>query len=174
MKKEHAFSGLEAAVVLIAFVVVAAVFGYVMLSTGFFATQRFQEVTYAGIKQSTSGAITDGLISGTYDPNNQGLQKLRFSLSVPEAGQAIDLSEMIYYYARGNDGGTAIPSSAFSPNTGILLPGTSTRIQLNLDDAGIPGPMAGGSFSLEIKPPTGASTLIQRTLSDGYNGGYIA
>nr|P17603.1 RecName: Full=24 kDa flagellin [Methanospirillum hungatei] len=32
------FSGLEAAIVLIAFVVVAAVFSYVMLGAGFFAT----------------------------------------------------------------------------------------------------------------------------------------
>ena len=66
MKKEPGFSGLEAAVVLIAFVVVAAVFAYVMMSTGFFATQRFQEVTYAGVKQSTSTVITDGLIRGKY------------------------------------------------------------------------------------------------------------
>ena len=50
MRKEPGFSGLEAAVILIAFVVVAAVFAYVMMSTGFFATQRFQEVTYAGVK----------------------------------------------------------------------------------------------------------------------------
>nr|AAB32838.1 flagillin {N-terminal} [Methanospirillum hungatei, GP1, flagellar filaments, Peptide Partial, 46 aa] [Methanospirillum hungatei] len=46
------FSGLEAAIVLIAFVVVAAVFSYVMLGAGFFATQKSQEVTYSGVKQS--------------------------------------------------------------------------------------------------------------------------
>ncbi len=35
-KNDAAFTGLEAAIVLIAFVVVAAVFSYVMLGAGFF------------------------------------------------------------------------------------------------------------------------------------------
>jgi len=37
-----AFTGLEAAIVLIAFVVVAAVFSYVVLGAGFFTTQKAQ------------------------------------------------------------------------------------------------------------------------------------
>ena len=36
--REEAFTGLEAAIVLIAFVVVAAVFSYVVLGAGFFTT----------------------------------------------------------------------------------------------------------------------------------------
>ena len=64
MQKESAFSGLEAAIVLIAFVVVAAVFSYVMLGAGFFATQKSQEVTYSGIKQSTSNLVLDGQLYG--------------------------------------------------------------------------------------------------------------
>ncbi len=52
---------------MIAFVVVAVVFGYSMISTGMFATQKVQEVTYARIKQSASVAITDGLIRGQYN-----------------------------------------------------------------------------------------------------------
>lgn len=174
MKREDGFSGLEAAVVLIAFVVVAAVFGYAMLSTGFFASQRMQEVTYAGIKQSTSTAITDGLIRGQYDENNGGIQSLSFSISVPETGEGIDLSKMTYYYARNNGAGDAIPLSAVQPNSGILAPGDNTRIRLDLAAADMKGPMAGGSFSLEIKPPLGASTLIQRTLPAAFEGGYIS
>lgn len=173
MKRERAFSGLEAAVVLIAFVVVAAVFGYVMLSTGFFATQRMQEVTYAGIKQSTSTAITDGLLSGRYDETN-GLESLTFSISVPETGEAIDLSKMLYYYSRNDEGGDTIPLAYVTPGSGILSPGDSTRVRLNLASAGKAGPKAGGRFTLEIKPPVGASTLIQRALSSSYDGGYIS
>jgi len=172
MKKEPGFSGLEAAVVLIAFVVVAAVFAYVMMSTGFFATQRFQEVTYAGVKQSTSTVITDGLIRGKYTDTN-GLESLSFSLSVPEAGEAIDLSDMVYYYVRDNGAGGAVPLTSVQPNSGLLSPGSSTRVTLNLLGAGMNGPMAGGTFTLEIKPPVGASTLIHRTLPDVYGGGYI-
>ncbi|MDD1729981.1 MAG: flagellin [Methanospirillum sp.] len=174
MRKELGFSGLEAAVILIAFVVVAAIFGYTMLSTGFFATQRFQEVTYAGVKQSTSTVITDGFIRGTYSESNGGLQSLSISISVPETGEAIDLSEMVYYYVRDSGSGGEIPLSAVTPHTGLLSPGASTRIRLDLDAANMEGPMVGGSFSLEIKPPLGASTLIQRTLPTAFAGGYIS
>lgn len=174
MTYNSAFSGLEAAVVLIAFVVVAAVFAYVMLGTGFFATQKLQEVTYAGIKQSTSTAITDGFIRGQYDGTKGGLQSLSFSISAPETGEAIDLSKMVYYYSRNYDPGNTIPLTAVSPNSGILAPGNSTRVRLDLFAAGMTGPMAGERLSLEVKPPVGASTLIQRTLSDTYSGGYIS
>jgi archaellum component FlaF (FlaF/FlaG flagellin family) len=49
-----AFTGLEAAIVLIAFVVVAAVFAYVVLGAGFFTTQKAQETIYKSVEQSTS------------------------------------------------------------------------------------------------------------------------
>jgi archaeal flagellin FlaB len=173
MRRDGGFSGLEAALIMIAFVVVAAIFGYSMISTGFFATQKVQEVTYAGIKQSSSVAITDGLIRGQYSAND-GLTSLTLSLSVPETGEAIDLSKMVYYYARENEGGNSIPLTSISPDTGILYAGESTRIRLNLLSAGLAGPKEGGSFTLEIKPPNGASTLIQRTLPSGYSGGYIS
>jgi len=41
---EPAFSGFEATIVLITFVVVTAVLSYIMLGSGFFATQKSQEV----------------------------------------------------------------------------------------------------------------------------------
>ena len=44
--KDEGFTGLEAAIVLIAFVVVAAVFSYVVLGAGFFTTQKAQQVIY--------------------------------------------------------------------------------------------------------------------------------
>lgn len=172
MRKDPGFSGLEAAVILISFVVVAAVFAYVMMSTGFFATQRFQEVTYAGVKQATSAVITDGLMRGTYS-STDGLVSLSFSLTVPETGEAVDLSKMVYYYVRNNDPGGEVPISCVHPNSGLLFPGGNTRIMLDLNAASMTGPMAGGSFTLEIKPPVGASTLIQRTLPGAYDGGFI-
>jgi len=53
-KDENGFTGLEAAIVLIAFVVVASVFSYVMLGAGFFTTQKSQEVVHTGVTQASS------------------------------------------------------------------------------------------------------------------------
>lgn len=161
MKKNDAFSGLEAAIVLIAFVVVAAVFSYVMLGAGFFATQKAQEVTYSGMKQTTSNLVLDGYLYGDASP----ITSLTFYIKVPEGGEPIDLSKVTYLYGTG----TNVPSTtAGTPATGLLQPGERTKITLT-----VTGPAAGGKFTLEIKPPIGSPSLIVRTLSSGYAGGVI-
>ncbi|MEM1671475.1 MAG: archaellin/type IV pilin N-terminal domain-containing protein [Archaeoglobaceae archaeon] len=59
-KNEKGFTGLEAAIVLIAFVVVAAVFSYVMLGAGFYTTQKSKQVVDTGVKQASSSLTLDG------------------------------------------------------------------------------------------------------------------
>jgi flagellin FlaB len=173
MKKEPAFSGLEAAIVLIAFVVVAAVFSYVMLGAGFFATQKSQEVTYSGMKQATSNLILDGMIYGSY--GSYGLAELYFYVKVPEGGETQDLKYVEYLWTIQNKAVTTIPKASLTPSTGQLNPGARQKVKLTLSTT--PGstyqPKAGEKFVLEIKPKTGASTIVTRTLADGYNGGVV-
>jgi len=101
MKKDNAFTGLEAAIVLIAFVVVAAVFSYVMLGAGFFATQKAQEVTYAGIKMATSNTFINGNIHAMMNGGSDKLQlsNLTFSVGVPEGGQAQSIANLVLLFA---------------------------------------------------------------------------
>lgn len=174
MKKESAFSGLEAAIVLIAFVVVAAVFSYVMLGAGFFATQKAQEVTYSGVKQATSNLILDGMIYGSYNESS-GLEKLYFYVKVPEGGETQDLKYVEYLWTIQNLAVTTVTNvtkGSLDPNaTGQLNPGARQKVTLTT-----PGgykPKAGEKFVLEIKPKTGASSIITRTLADGYRGGVV-
>jgi len=167
MKKEAAFSGLEAAIVLIAFVVVAAVFSYVMLGAGFFATQKSQEVTYSGIKQSTSNLVLDGQIYGTMDDSK--LKNLTFYLAVPEGGQPQKLSDVQFLLTVDNGNVNSTTPTNITPNTSVLAAGSKVQTTLTLTN----GPTAGGSFTLEIKPKVGASTLVAKTLATGYNGGVI-
>jgi flagellin FlaB len=63
-KDKRAFTGLEAAIVLTAFVVVAAVFSYVVLNAGFFTTQKSKEVVHTGVEQATSSAELCGDVIG--------------------------------------------------------------------------------------------------------------
>jgi flagellin FlaB len=165
MKKDMAFSGLEAAIVLIAFVVVAAVFSYVMLGAGFFATSKSQEVTYSGIKQTTSNAVVDGNMYGSMSGGL--LNTLTFYVKVPEGGETIKLDQIQYLYS-SNFATPTIPSIS-TGSSGSLAPGSRTKVILS----SLTGPSAGSTFSVEVKPRVGASTLIQRTLSSGYTGGVI-
>ena len=165
MKKEIAFSGLEAAIVLIAFVVVAAVFSYVMLGAGFFATQKSQEVTYSGIKQSTSNIVLDGQLYGS----KSNIQTLTFYLSIPEGGQPQKMSDVLYLWTLD---GSNVEEVSGSTATTLLQPGDRAKIEVVFSDAADrPGP--GSSFTLEIKPKVGASSLVSKTLSTGFNGGVI-
>lgn len=170
MKKESAFSGLEAAIVLIAFVVVAAVFSYVMLGAGFFATQKAQEVTYSGMKQATSNLIMDGMIYGSYD-KTAGLKELYFYVKVPEGGETQDLKYVDYLWTIENKAVTTVAKDKLTPSQGQLNPGG--RLKVTLETVEPYQPKAGEKFVLEIKPKTGASSIITRTLADGYNGGVV-
>ena len=55
-KSQKGITGLETAIILIAFVVVTAVFAYTVLSAGLFSTQKSQEAVYNGL-QETQGTL---------------------------------------------------------------------------------------------------------------------
>ncbi len=182
MNNENAFSGLEAAIVLIAFVVVAAVFSYTLLGTGFFATSKAQDTTVTGYKQASAGVYIDGGLYGTLNaPPASNLDQLTFYIAIPETGMAEDLSGMIMAYTKADTPspmtlslGATADATHFSvggggSSTGVLMPGTKTRINF----AQLNGPTATDWFSIEIKPKTGAGYLLQRYLPEGYLGGLI-
>ena len=66
-KSEKGITGLETAIILIAFVVVAAVFAYTALSAGLFSTQKSQEAVYSGLEETRStlelkgGVVAQGM-----------------------------------------------------------------------------------------------------------------
>jgi len=172
MKKEAAFSGLEAAIVLIAFVVVAAVFSYVMLGAGFFATQKSQEVTYSGIKQATSNLVVDGQVYGNTAP----VSRVEFNIAIAEGGQPQLLSGIDFVTTV--DGGSLNPDATveFADKEGNPVAGTTVL------DAGdkvlvkvtmVPTVAAGHTFTIEMKPKVGAATLLSKTLGTGYTNGII-
>ena len=55
-------TGLETAIILIAFVVVAAVFAYTALSAGLFSTQKAQEAVYGGLEETQSTIEQSGSV----------------------------------------------------------------------------------------------------------------
>ncbi|MDW8008845.1 MAG: archaellin/type IV pilin N-terminal domain-containing protein, partial [Chloroflexota bacterium] len=49
LRGERGITGLETAIILIAFVIVASVFAFVTLSTGLFSAERSKETIFAGL-----------------------------------------------------------------------------------------------------------------------------
>jgi flagellin-like protein len=67
-KAQHGITGLETAIILIAFVVVAAVFAYTVLSAGLFSTQKSQEVVYSGLQETQNTLEIKGAVLAQADP----------------------------------------------------------------------------------------------------------
>ncbi|MEM3960000.1 MAG: archaellin/type IV pilin N-terminal domain-containing protein, partial [Ignisphaera sp.] len=63
--------GIEAAIVLIAFVVVAAALAFVALNMGFYTTQRSKEVMAQGLAQASSSLEVDGTVLAKVGTTNQ-------------------------------------------------------------------------------------------------------
>jgi flagellin FlaB len=61
-RKLKAIVGIESAIVLIAFVVVAAALAFVVLNMGFFTTQRSKETIGSGLAQASSALEIDGTV----------------------------------------------------------------------------------------------------------------
>ena len=59
---QRGVTGLETAIILIAFVVVASVFAFTVLSTGIFSAERGKETIHAGLKESRSSAELKGSV----------------------------------------------------------------------------------------------------------------
>jgi len=62
LKSRRGIVGLEAAIVLIAFVIVAAAFSFMVVNQGLFATQRGRVVIQEGLKQASTPLTIDGSV----------------------------------------------------------------------------------------------------------------
>jgi len=60
MKRNRGMVGIEAAIVLIAFVIVAAAFAFMVVNMGLFATQNAKSTIQQGISEASSPLMTDG------------------------------------------------------------------------------------------------------------------
>jgi len=104
--EEKGITGLETAIILIAFVVVAAVFAYTALSAGLFSTQKSQEAVYAGLKEARSTMELRGAVIATAGATGASgtIKQISFTVGSVLGGEAIDFTAPA---ASGANDGTA-------------------------------------------------------------------
>ncbi len=172
LRDERGITGLETAIILIAFVVVAAVFAFVVLSTGLFSSERGKEAVYAGIAK-TRGTME--LSSGVIATSNTttGVTGLTFDVALAAGGDSVDLdpaattNRTVISYI---DSSTTVSNVTYTvtPLVGnadnLLQPGELFEVHIDTTQANFPiiGPNA--TFTLEVKPPSGSFMVIQRTV----------
>jgi len=175
IRKDDAFTGLEAAIVLIAFVVVAAVFSYVVLGAGFFTTQKSQEVVHTSVAQASSSVEVIGDVYGRAKIPATGIDTLEFTLGLTAGGGVVDMNSTVMTYTNastykilthGTDGGVpgADEWTIFAVKNEVTTGTVLERGEQFVMQVKVPEEItANGQFTLEVKPATGATLAITRT-----------
>ena len=84
--------GIEAAIILIAFVVIAAALAYVVVNTGFFASQKSKEVVMRGIGEATSSLQLDGSVIAYVNETDKKVTTLVMPVKVSVGKEGVDVS----------------------------------------------------------------------------------
>jgi flagellin FlaB len=172
--REDGITGLETAIILIAFVIVASVFAFVVLSTGLFSAERGKETVFAGLEKARGnlevrGALTvaDTNTDGTIDDNDE----IVFNVALAAGGFPISLDPAAYtntVVVNWIDAQDRIADTSYTVNwilgddDSLLEAGELAEITVN--------PPAGSTldvneiFTLEVVPPSGGTNLINRTM----------
>lgn len=92
LKNKKGIVGIEAAIVLIAFIIIAAALSYVVINMGFYITQKTKETMQGGLDESVNALQLDGLITGRTSANSSLLEYLVVPVKISVSGAAVDLS----------------------------------------------------------------------------------
>lgn len=168
---QQGITGLETAIILIAFVIVASVFAYVVLSAGLFSAQKAKEAVYGGMEETrstieikgdviakmVSGVVTEvyftvggrpGNVPVDFTDTSSGVNKVIISFS-DSTQQISSLNWTMQKLNTGNDDNLLDAAELF---------------QITVDLSSTENVSAYHRFTLEVKPPIGAVLPIERTI----------
>jgi|CXWL01.1.fsa_nt_gi flagellin FlaB len=170
--EQRGITGLETAIILIAFVVVAAVFAFVVLSTGLFSSERSKETVYAGLEKTRGTMQLSGGVVAT--SNTTEVTNLAFDVTLAAGGSAVNwdpaatVNQTVVSFvdnAVSVDDLTYTTTVITGDTDNLLEPGELFEINLTAINA-VAGVdiNANDTFTLEVQPPTGSYMVIQRTM----------
>jgi flagellin FlaB len=172
--REDGITGLETAIILIAFVIVASVFAFVVLSTGLFSAERGKETVFAGLEKARGNLEVRGALT-VADINTDGAidstDEIVFNVALAAGGFPISLDPAAYIntvIVNWIDAQDRIADTAYTVDW-ILDDGDTLLENGELAEITV-SPPAGSTlvpnetFTLEVIPPSGGTNLINRTM----------
>ena len=176
-KAQKGITGLETAIVLIAFVIVASVFAYVVLSAGLFASQKTKEAVTSGLGSTMSVLELKGDVIAKMTGGS--LTEVILTVGIPSAGSPVDfgaanttingttVSQRMVVVSYLDDTNN-LPSCNWSlgklsdlNGDDLLDPNELFQVDVNLGGVSI-SPYH--RFTIEVKPPDGPVMSIERML----------
>jgi len=181
--EKRGITGLETAIILIAFVVVASVFAYTILSAGIWSSQKAQETLYYGMKSAGGGLETRGSVVAVGNSTTQTVDFVIFTLGTTLSG-AIDFTPptdldgdhlpdpdsqhitcIQYHSSQEVCYDLTYDTQLKGWGDGDYILETGEKFEVTVDLRGLLYPLRPyDTISLTVKPPTGSVMQIQRTL----------
>ena len=168
---QRGITGLETAIVLIAFVVVSSVFAFAALSTGLFSADKSKETINAGLAEARGTLEMRGSIIAKANTTGDAVDELSFQVANAAGGESIDLTpgETLITYTDADQlvtlvsGDFTVTGLGSADTDNLVEPGEMYEIKLttlvtNLD----PDLPKDKAFTIQLKPPQGAVLHINR------------
>ena len=187
-------TGLETAIILIAFVVVAAVFAFTVMTTGLFSTEKAKTTAQAALTEASSSFITKGAVTATADAGLDYVNSITFTVALASGAdaQTLTATELSFLYTDPNNtqrtagdvlnGGIITQDAGVGTGidivsiidtgpggTGSLEAGESAAITVWLSDDAVGPPVisrleAGTKFRIEMMAPKGGTLIVERDI----------
>jgi len=173
-REERGITGLETAIILIAFVVVATIFAFVVLTAGIFSAERGKETVFAGLSKARGTMEVRGGVVVSAAGSPLAVDSIFFTVATTAGGESIPLDPtasdnrtvIAYRDALVTDNDVEYTADdIIGDDDSLLEPGEVKVIVISA--AGItPAPTlsANDRFTLEVQTPVGAVLDITRQL----------
>ncbi len=175
-REEQGITGLETAIILIAFVVVATIFAFVVLTAGVFSAERGKETVFAGLEKARGSMELRGGVVVTSTGTTLAVDDIQFAVATTAGGEAVPMNPsgetnrtVIAYrddVLVDNDVAYTVTNIVGDTDT-LLEPGELKLITIDVDGAGIDGTVVldpNEKFTLEVQSPLGAVLDITRLI----------
>ncbi len=177
LKDERGLSALETAITLIAFVVVAAVFSFTMLSAGMFTTEKSKEAVYAGLDEVRSSVELRGSVVITCSTTGSAgvVDTVIFTVRNVVGGGSVNLTDssegenaVVITYQDANQIKTDLDWEVTwvgaSDDDILLENGEQAEIRVTGLEAVLDPDLGPNTrFTIEVSPPKGAVLSLERT-----------
>ena len=176
-RNEQGITGLETAIILIAFVVVATIFAFVVLTTGVFSAERGKETVFAGLEKARGSMEIRGGIVVTATGTTLSADTIQFAVATTAGGEPVPMNpsgsnnRTVMAYRDDdivdNDVGFSV-TDIVGDNDTLLEPGELKVSTIDAKAGGVitPDPTLDPNerFTIEVQTPVGATLDITRTM----------
>ncbi|MDD4566685.1 MAG: flagellin [Methanoculleus chikugoensis] len=155
------FTGLEAAIVLIAFVVVAAVFAYVVLGAGIVFSEESRSTVHQGIREAGSSLTVIGGVYGVSD-NLERIDAIIIPVGLTAGSEPIDITTVSVRLV-GSGNRAIIDRNEPLVDVVPILGRWSVQERFNADSDNLLEP--GEQFILNVSPDIKSDCIAYRTFA---------